>query len=132
MENQSLGLKQIVAQQSYIAQKSVCFGLFSHLVYQPTNSRLRFVSHPYGAVVREEMKDLFRLDDAAFARRLSKCSSYEQAVNGNLMLEGCVSADKQFAALRLLQWSQIDYQPVSEVHQLQGADAAQAAKVFSL
>lgn len=69
---------------------------------------------------------------AAFARRLGKCSTYEQAVNGNLLLEACVSADKQFAALRLCQWSQIDYQPVSEVHLLQGDDAAQAAKVFSL
>lgn len=132
MENQSFGLKQIVAQQSCVAQKNVCFGLFSHFVYQPTGSRLRFVSQPYGAVVREELKDLFRLDDVAFARRMGKCSTYEQAVNGNLMLEACISADKQFAALRLLQWSQIDYQPVSDVHLLQGDDAAQAVKVFCL
>ena len=132
MENQSLGLKQIVAQQSYVAQKNVCFGLFSHLVYEPTGSRLRFVSHPYGSVVREELKDLFHLDDEAFARRLSKCSTYEQAVNGNLLMEACVSADRQFAALRLLQWSQIDYQPISDVHLLHGDDAAKAAKVFSL
>ena len=43
-----------------------------------------------------------------------------------------VSADKQFVSLRLYQYSQIDYQPISERHYLQGETAAQAAVVFGL
>jgi len=65
-------------------------------------------------------------------KRLFKCNRYEQAVNGNLQVDGYVSADKQFVSLRLYQYSQIDYQPISERHYLQGEAAAQAAVVFGL
>jgi len=132
MENSMQGFNEIITQHPDIARKSTFFGLFSHLVYSPTNSRLRFFSRFYGAVVRDELKDLFRLDDEAFAKRLKKDIKYEQAYNGNMLVEGFVSADKQFVALRLLQYAQIDYQPLSEAHYLQGNAATQAVKVFGL
>lgn len=40
------------------------------------------------------------------------------------LVDGYVSADKQFVSLRLYQYSQIDYQPISERHYLQGEAAA--------
>ena len=40
--------------------------------------------------------------------------------------------DPDFAALRLKQYAQLDYQPISEVRFLQGDAAKQAAKVFGL
>ena len=132
MENSSQGFNEIITQNPDIARKSTFFGLFSHLVYAPTNSRLRFFSRFYGLVVRDELKDLFRLDDEAFAKRLNKDIKYEQAYNGNMLVEGFVSADKQFVVLRLLQYAQIDYQPLSDIHYLQGDAAAQAAKTFGL
>ena len=46
-------------------------------------------------------------------------------------LQPYISKDKEFVALRLKQYAQIDYQPVSEVRFLQGEAAKQAAKVFS-
>lgn len=132
MENSTQGFNEIITQHPDIARKSTFFGLFSHLVYLPTNSRLHFFSRFYGSVVRDELKDLFRLDDEAFAKRINKDIKYEQAYNGNVLVEGFVSVDKQFVALRLLQYAQIDYQPVSDIHYMQGNAATQAAKTFDL
>ena len=132
MENVELGFNEIITRHPDIALKSTFFGLFSHLEYLPTNSRLHFFSRFYGTIVRDELKDLFRLDDEAFAKRLSKGIKYEQAYNGNVLVEGFISADKQFVALRLLQFAQIDYQPVSEVYYLKGEAADKAATTFSL
>ncbi|MBQ7192124.1 MAG: hypothetical protein IJS00_04550 [Paludibacteraceae bacterium] len=116
----------------YIAQKSAFFGLFHYMVYTPTNSKLHHFECCYPPLLAGELKDLFSLDDEKFAARLTKCSKYEQSINGNLLVNGYVSADKQFVSLRLYQFSQIDYQPVSDIRYLQGESAFKAAQVFGL
>lgn len=132
MENQPQGLKESVALQSYITRKSTFFGLFNRLVYAPTDSRLNFTSRYYAPILREELKELFALGDQVLEKRLAKMNRFEQAMNGNLLVECCVSADKQFVALQLKHFEQIDYQPISEVRFLQGDAAKHAAIVFDL
>jgi hypothetical protein len=78
------------------------------------------------------MRDLFSLEDDKFVQRLSKLHAYEEAVNGNVLVEGHISADKQFVSLRLYLYEQLDYQPVSKTYFLQGEAAQQAVKVFKL
>ena len=119
-------------EQSYIARKSSFFGLFHHLVYTPTNSRITDYARYYGLIVRDELRDLFSLEDDKFVQRLSKLTTYEEAVNGNVLVEGHVSADKQFVSLRLYLYEQIDYRPASKTYFLQGEAAQQAVKVFRL
>ena len=132
MENQPQGLKESVALQTYITRKSSFFGLINRLVYVPTNSRLNFTYRYYAPILREELKELFALGGQVLEKRLAKMNRFEQAVNGNLLVECCVSADKEFAALQLKHFEQIDYQPISEVRFLQGESAMQAAKIFDL
>lgn len=132
MENQPQGLKESVALQSYITRKSSFFGLINRLVYAPTDSRLNFTCRYYAPILREELKELFALGGQVLEKRLAKTNRFEQAVNGNLLVECCVSADKEFAALQLKHFEQIDYQPISEVRFLQGESAMQAAKIFDL
>ena len=132
MENQPQGLKESVALQSYITRKSSFFGLINRLVYAPTDSRLNFTCRYYAPILREELKELFALGGQVLEKRLAKMTRFEQAVNGNLLVECCVSADKEFAALQLKHFEQIDYQPISEVRFLQGESAMQAAKIFDL
>lgn len=132
MENQPQGLKESVALQSYITRKSTFFGLINRLVYAPTDSRLNFTCRYYAPILREELKELFALGGQVLENRLAKMNRFEQAVNGNLLVECCVSADKEFAALQLKHFEQIDYQPISEVRFLQGESAMQAAKIFDL
>lgn len=132
MENQPQGLKDSVALQPYITRKSTFFGLINRLVYAPTDSRLNFTCRYYAPILREELKELFALGGQVLEKRLAKMNRFEQAVNGNLLVECCVSADKEFAALQLKHFEQIDYQPISEVRFLQGESAMQAAKIFDL
>ena len=132
MENQPQGLKESVALQPYITRKSTFFGLFNRLVYAPTDSRLNFTSRYYAPILREELKELFALGDQVLEKRLAKMNRFEQAMNGNLLVECCVSADKQFVASQLKHFEQIDYQPISEVRFLQGDAAKHAAIVFDL
>ena len=132
MENQPQGLKESVALQTYITRKSTFFGLINRLVYAPTDSRLNFTCRYYAPILREELKELFALGGQVLENRLAKTNRFEQAVNGNLLVECCVSADKEFAALQLKHFEQIDYQPISEVRFLQGESAMQAAKIFDL
>ena len=132
MENQPQGLEESVALQSYITRKSTFFGLINRLVYTPTDSRLNFTSRYYAPILREELKELFALGDQVLEKRLAKMNRFEQAMNGNLLVECCVSADKQFVALQLKHFEQIDYQPISEVRFLQGDAAKHAAIVFDL
>lgn len=132
MENQPQGLKESVALQTYITRKSSFFGLINRLVYAPTDSRLNFTCRYYAPILREGLKELFALGDQVLEKRLAKMNRFEQAVNGNLLVECCVSADKEFAALQLKHFEQIDYQPISEVRFLQGEPAMQAAKIFDL
>ena len=132
MENQPQGLKESVALQTYITRKSSFFGLINRLVYAPTDSRLNFTYRYYAPILREELKELFALGGQVLEKRLAKKNRFEQAVNGNLLVECCVSADKEFAALQLKHFEQIDYQPISEVRFLQGESAMQAAKIFDL
>lgn len=131
MENQPKGLKELVALQPYIIDDSLFFGLIHRFLYAPTVSTLQFDSRYYAPVLREELKEIFASSDEALEKRLAKLQRYEQAVNGNMQVECCFSKDKEFVALRLKQYAQIDYQPVSEVRFLQGEAAKQAAKVFS-
>ena len=132
MENQPQGLKESVALQTYITRKSTFFGLINRLVYAPTDSRLNFTCRYYAPILREELKELFALGGQVLENRLAKMNRFEQAVNGNLLVECCVSADKEFAALQLKHFEQIDYQPISDVRFLQGESAMQAAKIFDL
>ena len=132
MEHQPQGLKESVALQTYITRKSSFFGLINRLVYAPTDSRLNFTCRYYAPILREELKELFALGGQVLENRLAKMNRFEQAVNGNLLVECCVSADKEFAALQLKHFEQIDYQPISEVRFLQGESAMQAAKIFDL
>ena len=132
MENQPQGLKESVALQSYITRRSTFFGLINRLVYAPTDSRLNFTCRYYAPILREELKELFALGGQVLEKRLAKMNRFEQAVNGNLLVECCVSADKEFAALQLKHFEQIDYQPISDVRFLQGESAMQAAKIFDL
>lgn len=132
MENQPQGLREIVALQPYIIDDSLFFGLFHRLLYAPTASCLEFENRLYAPVLKEELKELFALSDQALEKRLAKLQRYEQAVNGNMLVECCFSKDREFGALRLKQYEQIDYQPISEVRFLQGDAAKHAAIVFDL
>lgn len=93
-------------EQSYIARKSSFFGLFHHLVYTPTNSRITDYSRFYGHIVRDEMRDLFSrrttssrsvcLNSLPTKRRLTETcwSRVTYPPTNSLFLCGCISMSR--------------------------------------
>ena len=100
-------------------------------VYQPTGSKLKFTDKYYGPALRSQLEELFTLSEAALVKRAAD-GKWQEKVNGNLLLETALSADRQFAAIRLMQYGTIDYRPATDVRFLTGDAAKAVAKLADL
>ncbi len=54
----------------------------------------------------------------------------EKTQLGNVLLEACVSDDKQFAALQLFRYGNLKYNPVTDVQIYEGDNAALISSFF--
>ena len=125
-------LKEIVSTNNNITSSATFFGLITRLMYQPTESRLRFVDRYYGPTLCEPLLHIFSMSDQSLEKQIVHKSHYEQNCNGKMLLECCVSDDKEFVAMRLCEFDKIDYLPITEVRFLQGSLAKQVAHFFEL
>lgn len=121
-----------LAEQPNIAHTSKFFGLLDCWTYKPTGSRLHTYQRAYNINMRDELKNIFSLDEEMFIKHLRKLPAYQEVCNGNMLIEGMVSKDKQFITLHLHQFEQIGYEPVGKTYVLQGEAAQQAASVLAL
>ncbi|MBR1877912.1 MAG: hypothetical protein IJ814_02775 [Paludibacteraceae bacterium] len=131
MENETLGLRELVAQNEHIEIRKAFFGLVKQPVYKPTGSKLKFTDKYYGPALRSQLEELFTLSEAALVKRAAD-GKWQEKVNGNLLLETALSADRQFAAIRLMQYGTIDYRPATDVRFLTGDAAKAVAKLADL
>lgn len=120
-----------LSEQPNIAHTSKFFGLLDYWIYTPTNSRLHTYLRAYNINMRNELKNMFSLDENIFFDRLLKLPAYQEVYNGNMLIEGMVSKDKQFITMRLYQF-ELGYEPVSRTFVLQGEAAQQAANILAL
>ncbi len=108
--------------------KSSFFGLTEKAVYTPTGSSLRVVTRDYQP---ETLARLERILDAG--ERMAEVAAGEnvQAVPvGNVRIEACISADRAFAAVQLLRFSNYLYRPVGEPRFYTGAEASMVATLL--
>ena len=119
----------VMANQHISVQKSF-FGLFSKAVYTPTDSPVTASRHEYAV----EQAPFFRKLLTASSDQLSKLADGadkpKEAPLGNIMIEVCQSADSQFVAFQMLQFTNFTYEPVAPARVLEGADAEKVAKLF--
>ena len=123
MTNTTIGLKETVALHSNIACKSVCFGLIKKLYYTSTNSPLKSFDLYFGPNDKEFLLPIFQLQGDSLLRFAKLCLPLVEKMNGNLLLEGYISSDRQFIALQLSQYSTLDYQLLCEPIFLEGSAA---------
>ena len=106
------------------------FGLCQKVVYQSTNSALN-------AKVLE-----FSTDDGEVVKRIlgtpiEKLASVagsqhpKPTINGGYLAEVCISADKNFVAVQLFQFSQLNYVAITEVCTFEGSSASLIANIFT-
>ena len=103
------------------------FGLCCKAVYKPTGSALAALRKEFAP--DEGLKLEHALGTAANRRAevLAQLGRLPEAQIGNYLLEACVSADKQFVALRLYQYQQLQSQPVSPLCLFTGDEARTVA-----
>lgn len=122
MSAEVLGLDEIKVKKSFL-------GISVKLIYKPTNSVIKIKENEYSA---EDGRKLENILD-------TELENVEQAIHdfpvsrinmGNVKLQGCISADHQFAAVQLLAFKDFDYKPVSKVHIYTNKAAEAFAKLF--
>lgn len=125
----SMAMSADLAKDSRVNIQKSFFGLSKTWVYASTGSKLRAVKYEYSPEDGKAVED-------ALTAAPDKCADALAGLNvshasmGNFLLEAACSADGQFVALRLYQYQQLRFQPVSPLCLLEGAEAAKVSSRF--
>lgn len=114
----------------YINIEKSFFGLKQTICYKPTNSEVQIVQYEYAADNGATIQKLLNTKPAEAAALIEKVRMLDKAPMGNFRLDACVSADKQFVALQLFQYSNLMFHPATDVKIYQGEDAKLMASIL--
>lgn len=108
---------------------SSMMGLSKKLVYITTGATVRATKYNYNADAVPQLERIIESDGKGLAAAIKSCRASSVEI-GNIELDACVSADKQFVALQLLQFSDYTYHPISKVAVFEGEQAALVASIL--
>ena len=111
----SLAMSKRIAKDDRVSINKSLFGLLSCAVYKPTSSKLTARKIEYRKETGEKIEDALKLPKEKQAEQLAAIGKLPRTTLGNYLLEECHSADNSFAALRLYKFTEMSYQPVTEV-----------------
>lgn len=126
----NLALSEALAGDSRITVTTSFFGLVEKAVYIPTQSRIAAVRREYTPEAGQAIARALRADAGKRAGLLATLGSQDDTSDGNYQLEVCYAEDHSFAAMRLYQYEQLKYRPVSELCVFEGPEAAEATKIL--
>lgn len=112
-----------------ISVKKSFFGLKTDVIYIPTGSSVKVKINEYTTEMGDKLETILKANPDNVASMITK-SNIEKANLGNVRLEACISDDKQFAAVQLLRFSQLNYAPSTPMVVLTGAAAEAIATLF--
>lgn len=112
-----------------IRTESSLFGLSKKLVYTPTGATVTVKKYNYNPEAVSHLQRVIESDGKGLAAAIKSCR-VQQLEIGNIELDACVSTDKQFAALQLLQFSDYSYHPISKVAIYEGEQAQLVASIL--
>lgn len=102
-------------------------GLFTKYIYRPTESLLEAYELELSP---EQGGRLLRILQGEQPAQHMEGVCLKPIDNGSYLLEAVRSQDGQFAALHLLHWTQLNYEPVSPILIFEGDDAWKVSKTF--
>lgn len=127
-------LKNLEMGKSLLSNKDLCFkrsmmGLFTQCVYQPTGSPIKLVRNDYRLEVGTRLVKMLDqpVDKALLHAPSLKLDKLEV---GNVRVEACVSADRQFLAVQVLRYEDFVFKPMCEPHFYTGDEASVMSKVL--
>lgn len=126
----SLEMADAVSSKSHIEVKKALFGLIQKAVYTPTQSPLKVIQQDYTTEAGDRLKRILNADDSKLEATLQNAGIISPSATGPFRIEALVSADKQFAAVQTLGYSDFQYKPTSDVRFFEGKQAELIATLF--
>ena len=103
--------------------KSTLFGLKKQLVYIPTGSPVKVIRDNYHADAIAPLQRIIESDSKGLATAVKAFRVKKQPI-GNVELDICISDDKNFVALQLLQFGdEYAYHPITDPAFFEGEQA---------
>ena len=117
-----------IRKDNRIVTNSSWLGLRTTAFYAPTHSVIEARKIEYTPSDGERLLHILTSQRDVMLQSLSKFSA-QPTVNGNYMLDLCRSRDGSFAAIQLLQFRQMIYEPVTVLFILDGIEAEAVANI---
>ena len=124
-----LTMAQELLSHNNINVVSTMFGLSKKLVYAPTGATVKVHKYNYNPEAAAHLERVIESDGKGLAAAVKACRVTKQEI-GNIELDACVSTDKQFVALQLLQFSDYTYHPITRVAFYEGEEAQLVASIL--
>ena len=108
---------------------SSLFGLSRKLVYAPTGATVNVKKINYDNDAVAHLQRVIDSDGKGLNADVKACRIHKQEI-GNIELDACISTDKQFVALQMLQFIDYTYQPISKTTFYEGEQAQLVATIL--
>ena len=122
----SMAMSADLAKDSRVNKQKTFFGLSTTWTYAPTGSKRKPFRYEYSPEGGKAVENAMNASADKRADLLSRLQ-VDHVSMGNYRLEAVCSTDGRFVALRLYQYQQLRFQPVSPLCLLEGDDAAKVA-----
>ena len=105
-------------------------GIKTKATYKKTGSEIKAMTIEYSPSDGEHLKSILNTPKEQISKSIGDYHP-KSIINGNYMMEICMSDDREFIVLQLLQFNRLNYEPVSELHIFEGNDAKIIGKMFT-
>ena len=121
---------QALLNNNNLRVKSALFGLKKQLVYAPTGSPVKVIRDNYHADAIAPLQRIIESDSKGLAAAVKSSRAKKQPI-GNVELDICISDDRNFVALQLLQFGdEYTYHPITEPAFFEGEQAQLVASIL--
>lgn len=110
--------------------KSTLFGLRKQLVYFPTGSSVKVIKNNYHSDAIAQLQRIMESEPKGLAAAVKAFRAKAQPI-GNVELDICISGDKNFVALQMLQFGdEYAYHPITEPVFFEGEQAQLVSSIL--
>ena len=121
---------QALLNNNNLTVKSTLFGLMKRLVYVPTGSPVKVIRDNYNVDAIAPLQRIIESEPKGLAAAIKSFRAKKQPI-GNVELDICISDDKNFVALQLLQFGdEYAYHPITEPVFFEGEQAQLVATIL--
>lgn len=125
-----LQMGQALISNNNLTVKSILFGLKKQLVYIPTGSPVKAIKKNYHSDAISSLRRIIESNSKGLAAAVKAFNSPTQPI-GNVELDMCISSDKNFVALQLLQFGEeYAYHPLTDVAFFEGEQAQLVSSIL--